>query len=144
MNAIDFLKADNQQIERLFDEVEDAENFFEKQELFQKLKRDLDFHMYLEESHLYPLVEEKFGFEDLVDRARDSHQEIRNLIDNIESVEEEDEFSDIFRELSENVQDHIEMEEEDLLPRVSGVLSDEEFKQLGDQLEEAKKTSEAA
>lgn len=144
MNAIDFLKADNQHIEKLFDEVEDVENFFEKQELFQKLKRDLDFHMYLEESHLYPLIEDKFGFEDLIDRVLDCHQEIRNLIDNIESVEEEDEFSDLFRELSENVQDHIEMEEEDLLPRITGVLSNEEFKQLGMQLEEARKSAEAA
>ena len=144
MNVIELLKADHDQVEKLFDEMDNLENFFEKQEIFQKIKRELDLHAYLEETHFYPLLESKPGFEELIDQSLDDHQEIKGLIEELDGIEDEEEFEERLGELIEAVQSHVELEEDELFPRLGTAFSEEEINQLGYTIEESKKSSEAA
>lgn len=144
MNAIELLKSDHDQVEKLFDELDVAEDFYNKQEIFQKIRRELELHAYIEETHFYPSLEIKEGFDDLLDRSLDDHQEVRELLEEIEGVEDEDEFEDLIGELIDSVQSHIELEEEEVFPRVENTFTADEIEQLGTSLDEAKRSSEAA
>ena len=144
MNVLELLRADHDQVEKFFDEIDAAEDFYSKQEIFQKIKRELELHAYVEESHFYPLLQDRDGFEELVDRGFDDHLEIKTLIEDIDSLDDEDEFDDLVSELIDSVQSHVEMEEEEIFPRVENSFTSDEIEQMGIALEEVKKASEAA
>ena len=144
MNAIELLKADHGQIEKLFEEIDSVEDFYKRQDIFQKIKRELELHAYIEETFFYPLLENKPGFEELVDKSLDDHQEVKSLLEEIDVIDDEDEYEERIGELMDNVQSHIELEEDELFPKLESTFSINEIEQLGNTLDEAKRSSEAA
>lgn len=148
MNAIEFLKSDHTQFEKIFDEMDSTEDFFEKQDIFQKLKKTLELHAYIEETHLYPLLQDRSGFEEVMEQSFDAHQKIRDLLEQLDAMESDEEFqeefSDLMAELIEAVQSHVETEEDDLLPLLKSSFPTEEIEQLGSVFEDAKKLSDVA
>lgn len=144
MNALEFLKADHQRVNELFDEMDTVEEFEQKKGLFQTIKNELDVHSYLEETSFYPLFAEREGFEELIDDSLNDHQEVKSLLEEIDTVESEEDFDDRIQELQESVQSHVEEEENELFPKIELVMTEDELEELGIQLDEAKRSSKLA
>jgi hemerythrin superfamily protein len=144
MNALEMLKNDHRKVDQLFEQMNNAEEFSEKTELFQKIKDELQLHASLEESSFYPLFSEKPGFEDLVEDSIDDHQEVKSLLEEISAIEDEDEFDERIDELMESVQYHVEQEENEFFPRVEAILSKEELDQMGSEMDEMRRSPSLA
>lgn len=144
MNAIELLKTDHERVNDLFTRLDEAIEIREKRAIFGELRNELEIHSYIEETVFYPVFSEKEGFVDLIEEAYDEHQEIKDMLGEIEAAGSDEDFEDMIDELHECVQGHVEEEESELFPKVTGAVSAEELNRLGDQLQAARRKAPAA
>ena len=139
MNAIELLKTDHQRISGLFELAQQKKDFKGVREVFQEIRKELDIHAYIEETHFYPLFQKRKGFEELVNHSLDEHSEMKELLSELDALgEDSNAFKERLDELQDVVEDHVEDEEEEFFPKVLKELGDEELQQLGMRLAEAK------
>lgn len=144
MNAVDILKADHEKVRSLFDQIDQVEEFPERKRLFQNLKAELESHSFIEETIFYPLLAQKKDFQELVDQAIDDHLEMKEILEEFNGLNDADTWDDRFGELLDCVEDHVDEEEEELLPRAEEVFSREELDVMGDRIAEVRRTSAKA
>ena len=153
MNAIELLKADHARVQALFRQYETAGNQAQR-ELAEQIFTELEVHASLEEELFYPavrapldtvIVEEEPADEtgedeevDLIAQAQEEHQQVKSLIAALRALEPGDaQFQATFAELREGVEEHVGMEEDELMPAVAAALG-RELERLGQQLEKRK------
>jgi hypothetical protein len=155
MNAIELLKADHASVQALFRQYEAAENQPQQQRaLAEQIYTELEVHAALEEELFYPAVRAQLGpvtvedepaeaagedgEADLVAEALEEHQEVKTLIATLRGLEPGDaQFQAAFAELREGVEEHVGVEEDELMPAVAATLGGE-LERLGQQLEARK------
>jgi Hemerythrin HHE cation binding domain len=161
MNAIELLKADHARVQELFRRYEKAVG--RHREIAEQIFTELEMHATLEKELFYPalrgsvkpaileldpptaeedtedeaadLMAEE---EDLVTEALEEHREVKILIATLRALDPGDaQFQTTFAELREGVEEHVGMEEDELMPDAEAVLGDE-LERLGRQMEERK------
>jgi hemerythrin superfamily protein len=155
MNAIEVLKADHARVQALFRQYEAAEHQPQQQRaLAEQIYTELEVHAALEEELFYPAVRAQLGpvtvedepaeaagedgEADLVAEALQEHQEVKTLIATLRGLEPGDaQFQAAFAELREGVEEHVGVEEDELMPAVAAALGGE-LERLGQQLEARK------
>jgi hemerythrin-like domain-containing protein len=149
MNALELLKQDHDKVSDLFEDVDDADTIETKREIFARVKSELQLHARIEETIFYPAFQHKEGFEDLIAEAYEEHQEMKDLLADIDALlgealreDAEEEFEDKFDELVDCVEHHVDEEENELFPRIEETMSEAELEALGARLEQAKGGSE--
>jgi hypothetical protein len=155
MNAIELLKADHARVQALFRQYEGAgERHAQQRELAEQIFTELEVHATLEEELFYPALrgqleqettgqeieddEPEDGEEDLVAEALEEHQEVKALIAALRAMDPGDgQFHAKFAELREGVEEHVGMEEDELMPDAVAALGGE-LERLGREMEERK------
>ena len=145
MNAIDILKKDHQEVQRLFSEFmsADEDDFDRREDLFQQIDKALTTHSDAEEQIFYPSVEKHAS--DLVEKAESEHLEINQLLADMLDIEVDDEeFDTRMTTLVEKVQGHVQEEESSggLLDIARQNLSEAELDDMGRRIEQLKRDSE--
>ena len=145
MNAIDLLKRDHQEVQKLFSEFmsADDEDFDRREDLFQQIDKALTTHSDAEEQIFYPSLEKHAS--DLVEKAKGEHQEVNQLLVDMLDIEVNDgEFDGRMMTLVEKVQRHVKEEESSggVLDIARQKLSKAELDDLGRRIEQLKKDSE--
>jgi len=161
MNAIELLKADHTKVQELFRQYEKAGE--RSREIAEQIFTELEIHATLEEELFYPALrghvkpaileletptageeteDEEAHLtaeeEDLVAEALEEHQEVKTRIATLRRLDPGDtQFQTMFAELRENVEEHVGMEEDELMPDAEAALG-AELERLGRQLEERK------
>jgi hemerythrin superfamily protein len=135
-SATQMIRQDHKKVEGLFKKFEQTKGAEAKRRLAENAMAELEVHAALEEQIFYPAVEKEVeDASSMISEARDEHQTVKQLIAELKGMEEaDDEFESQFSELMENVQHHVEEEENEMLPKVeeSGL----DLKSLGDQMSE--------
>ena len=142
-DAVALIKADHRRVEQLFREFEEAGDraYKTKQQLVERMIRELEVHATIEEETYYPAVEAKARKDgkELVAEAVEEHHVVKILLGELASMSAEDEAFDAkVTVLMENVRHHVEEEEQDWFPEVRKGLGRKKLQELGDQLEKAK------
>src|SRR3954468_7681115 len=112
MNAIDLLKNDHREVERLFSEFLEAEDAAaqQREEIFQQIEKELLVHGDIEEQIFYPAVEDFVPSE--VEEAVRDHQEVRDMLAELLEIEiDDEEFERRLMKLMEVVRQHVQDEE---------------------------------
>ena len=118
-NAIELLKKDHREVKGWFEEYEEATTDDEKAELSSKICLALKVHAQIEEEIFYPQAREAIANDDLLDQALVEHAGAKQLIGQIESMTVGDELYDAkVKVLGEQINHHVEDEEEELFPEV--------------------------
>ena len=119
ISALELLEEDHTQVEGLFEEFEQLENFGEKQELALKICLALRVHAQIEEEIFYPAVRDAIENTDRIDEAIVEHAAAKQLIAEIEQMDAGDKLYDAkVTVLNEQVLHHIAEEEDELFPEV--------------------------
>jgi len=140
MNALEILKQDHQKVSELFDKVEATESEKEHERLFEQIKTELETHTHIEETVLYPAFEAHEELKDMVLEAYEEHKQVKTLIREIGRLADGSEkFDAKLKVMGENVEHHVEEEENEMFPKVQQLFSGEELEQLGQELEAARK-----
>jgi hemerythrin superfamily protein len=146
-NAVEILKQDHDEVEKLFDQYEDAkdENNAElKAEIVAAVCKALTIHAQIEEELFYPaLRRQEEDASDLVDEAAVEHQTLKNLVAELRDATPGDDLYDAkVKVLSEYVKHHVKEEEGEMFPMAR--KADMDLDALGKKLRERKGELESA
>jgi hemerythrin superfamily protein len=146
-NALELLKRDHQEVDKLFkqyDEIKDGAEDSAKEELVTQICDALTVHAAIEEAIFYPAARQALPEEqgqDLLDEAAVEHQTLKDIIGRLEMAPTSDPLYDAgVKVLSEYVKHHVHEEETELFPKVRS--SDMDLQAIGQQLEERKQQLE--
>jgi hemerythrin superfamily protein len=152
INALSTLIHDHRRISDLFELLQQSDDSRQRRNLFQEVKEELKAHNQLEEDVLYPQLQKFDEMADFLEASYDEHQEIRDIIAEIDQIEDEaedmdplqitelrDELEGAVEELIDVVGYHVEEEEEKLFPQILHLMTVPELDRLEDAL-----TSEVA
>ncbi len=146
MNAIELLKADHDLVDGLFREVE-ASGADKHVELFKTIKAELEAHAHVEETILYPSLQED-GDEtlvELVSEALQEHAQAKVILGELAAVASDtDKFEPLLMKLIEDVRHHVEEEEGTMFPAVEAQFEVEVLKRWGGQMQAEKENFEAS
>ncbi len=137
MNVYQLLKKDHEQVSQLFKKLlntgENAAKTREK--LFDEIKQELKVHTKLEEKLFYPALKEPEETHDLTLEAIEEHHVVDQLLNELDGMKKNsDQWIAKLTVLKENIEHHIEEEENDLFPKARQVLSNAQADEMGEQI----------
>lgn len=142
MNAFELLKADHEKVAQLFERLESASSQA-KLGVFDQIRMELELHAHIEEKIFYPALEKPAETRDLTTEAYEEHAEVKRLLRELSGARTPDEEWEILaKTLQENVEHHVEEEENELFNKASEALEEEEIEELGRQMEAEKARSQ--
>ena len=147
MNAFNLLKADHKKVADILEKLDATSEraLKTREELFTKLKRELDVHSRIEETIFYPVLEEADETHEITLEALEEHALVKQLLEELQSLAKDDEqWTAKFTVLKENVEHHVEEEEGEMFKKARKVLSNEASETLGTRMEKAKGEQEKA
>ena len=134
MNAIDLLKSQHRTVEKLFSKIAGAKGASKKQELFNQLADSLAGHAAIEEHQFYPAVKAK-RTEDILLESLQEHLGVKRVIaDLLKAAPDDETFDAQIKVLKEQVEHHVEEEENDLFPKVMKLFDKEYLEALGQEM----------
>ena len=147
MNAFDILKEDHQKVSDLFEKLEPTTEraIKTREELFARLKMELDVHAHIEETLLYPVLKEIEETRDITLEAVEEHRIVKQLLAELERMPKDSEqWTAKLTVLQENVEHHVEEEEGEMFKQARSALSKGEIEQLTTRIQAEKKKQMAA
>jgi len=145
MNAIELLKADHKKVKELFEEFE----AHHQMNIADRIFMELELHTRVEEEIFYPAVRQIDSV--LVYESIEEHKLVKHLIQELTDYYRGDEkFDAKMTVLKENVEHHVEEEENEMFPKVEKSLGDQlerlgvQMKNLKDQLQRGTATRAAS
>jgi len=145
MDAITLLKNDHKTVEKLFKRFEKTgdDAVAAKREVVDSIIQELSVHAAIEEQVFYPAVREALpDLEDTVLEGLEEHHVAKWTLSELAKMSPEHErFDAKVTVLIESVRHHVEEEEGELFPEVRKALGRKALGQIGDAMEEAKKTA---
>lgn len=142
MNAIDLLKSQHREVEKLFSKCEGARDKNTKQKTFETIADKLAVHAAIEEHHFYPAVNAK-RTEDILLESLEEHLAVKRILADLLEIDASDETFDAkLKVLKETVEHHVEEEEKDLFPKVSKLLDKETLDALAQEMTAEQETLE--
>jgi hemerythrin-like domain-containing protein len=144
-DAIVLLKEDHKEMRKLFREFENAGENAEKtkERLVEKILEALTVHTYIENEVMYPEVRKLMPeVEDDILESYEEHHVADVLVMELANMSPTDErFDAKTTVLIENVEHHIDEEEEEWFPKVREGLGRNQLQEIGEEMLEAKKTA---
>jgi hemerythrin-like domain-containing protein len=138
MDAFELLKADHKKVAELFELLEAASGK-RKLDVFKRIKGELELHTHIEETILYPALEKPEETHDLTLEAYEEHKVVKTLLAELSGAKSaDDEWQAKAKVLRENVEHHVDEEENELFDKADDALSDEEIEALGARMEAEK------
>jgi hypothetical protein len=141
MDAITLLKTDHEKVSGIFEKLEETTERAEKtrEELFMKLKQELDVHAHIEETIFYPVLKKSDETRDITMEGIQEHHVVKVLLRELDAMDVTSEtWTAKLKVLKENVEHHVEEEEEDMFKSARKVLSKEQLEELGALMEREK------
>src|SRR6266850_8401993 len=141
MNAFTLLKADHKKVADLLEQIDSTteRGIKTREDLFKRLKNELDVHTRIEETIFYPALEEEEETRDITLEAFEEHRLVKQLLSELESMDKGDEqWTAKFTVLKENIEHHVEEEEYEMFKKARKVLSEEDLENLGSRMEKAR------
>jgi hemerythrin-like domain-containing protein len=144
MDPFELLKADHRKVEQLFTQLESATGK-RKLEVFKQIKTELELHTQIEEKVFYPALEEPEETHDLALEAYEEHAVVKDLLKQLGRARTaNDEWEAQAKVLQENVEHHVEEEENELFVKAESALGEEELEELGERMEAEKARKQGA
>jgi hemerythrin superfamily protein len=141
MDAFELLKEDHRKVADLFEKIDETTEKAEKtrEELFARVKRELDAHAHVEETLLYPELRKAEETRELTLEAVEEHKVVKELLAELDRLKKgTEQWKAKFTVLKENVEHHVEEEEDELFPDAKKVLDAERRDVLGKTMAEEK------
>jgi hemerythrin superfamily protein len=137
-DAIQLLKADHREVEKLFGQFDKAKGDERRMRLCHKICMEFLVHAQIEEEIFYPACRDAMKEDDLVNEAVVEHQAAKDLISEIKGMDPADEmFAARMQVLEEQIEHHVKEEESELFPKAK--KTDLDMKALGERLAARKK-----
>jgi hemerythrin-like domain-containing protein len=146
-NPFELLKKDHREVARLLAILERTteDEVKKREEIFRELKQSLDDHADIEESILYPTLKLEAETHALSLEAVEEHQIVKDLLEEMRELPTgNDEWTAKLTVLKENIEHHVDEEENEMFPKAEDALSEEAMNHLGERIFTAQTAAEEA
>ncbi len=134
VDAVELLKGQHREMEELFDRLEKASGGEGKRKLFTEIADKLAIHATIEERDFYPAVKAK-RTEDILLESLEEHLGIKRVLADLLAIDVgDDTFDAKAKVLKEQVEHHVEEEEDDLFPKVKKLMDKETLIAIAQQM----------
>jgi hemerythrin-like domain-containing protein len=137
MDAITLLKDDHDAVKGLLERIDATteRGVKTREELFTRIKRDLEVHEAIEEEIFYPALKEHPKAKELVLEAYEEHNVVDMVMGELDGMPFDDEtWGAKFTVMKENLEHHIEEEEGEMFPQARRVFERDELVELGERM----------
>ena len=137
MNAISLLEEDHRKMKKLLSDLESTteRGVKTREELFATVKEELTIHETIEEEIFYPALKEHPKTKEITLEAYEEHHVVDMVMAEIEGIPYDDErWGAKFKVMKENIEHHIEEEENEMFKQARQVFEDDELEALGEQM----------
>jgi hemerythrin-like domain-containing protein len=134
MDAVQLLKEDHAKVKKILEDLDSTteRGVKTREELFTKVKRELEVHESIEEEIFYPALKEHPKARDIVLEGYEEHHVVDMVMAEIVDLPYDDEtWGARCTVMKENVEHHIEEEEGEMFKQARQVFSNEELEDLG-------------
>ena len=139
MNALQLLKDDHKKVSHLFGKVKATNDVSEMQDIFEKIKEELEVHTHIEETVFYPKLREEEELKDIVLEGIEEHHQAKMFLRELSNLKDDSEkFEPKLKVLMEDIEHHVQEEEGQMFPKVEKVFDEATLSELGKQLEQEK------
>lgn len=142
MDGFELLKQDHDRVKRLCNELleETSEQALERRkQLFAEIEGEITLHEQCEEKVLYPALRSHPKLKDIVLEGYQEHHVVDLVLGELRKMSPEDEmWTAKAKVMQENLEHHIEEEEEKMFPKARKELSKHEIEELGRQMQAIK------
>ena len=141
MNALQLLEDDHKKVKKLLDEADETDEkaVETRQELFSRIKVEMEVHEAIEEEIFYPALKGHPDAKEVVLEGYEEHHVVDRIMGDLEDVAFDDErWAAKFAVMKENIEHHIEEEEGEMFDAARRILSDAELDELGDRMQQRK------
>lgn len=147
MDIFELLKQDHEKVAGIFEQLEPTTERAEKtrEELFARLKTELDLHAYLEETILYPPLKQIEKTREIALEAVEEHRVVKQFLKELDAMPvTSEQWTAKLTVLKENVEHHVEEEEKEMFKQARAALTREQIDNLTARFESEKKQQKAA
>jgi hemerythrin superfamily protein len=146
MDILHLIEADHRKVAELFQKLHKTRGAGQnRQQLFAEIREALELHTQAEEQVFYPALQATDEARDLVLNAQADHQLIAELLEEMASDAAQDaDWDEKLNELRENVEGHVEEEEDDLFDIARQLLSAEQARKLAEEWQRVKQEQQMA
>ncbi len=147
MDAFEMLVEDHEKVKKLLGELEETteRGVKTREELFAKIKQEMLVHETLEEEILYPALKEHEKTKEVSLEGYEEHHVVNEIMAELEETPVDDErWAAKFAVMKENVEHHIEEEEDEMFKKARQVLDKEQIDALGQRMHQRKKELETS
>ena len=141
MDVIKLLKQDHQKVKKILEELEETTEraTTKRQQLFAEVQSELRLHELVEEEIVYPAFREQSKLKDIVLEGYEEHHVVDLIMDEIAGEPVTDEtWAAKVKVMKENVEHHVEEEEDKMFPQARKLFAEEELEKLGEHVEQRK------
>jgi hemerythrin superfamily protein len=138
MNLYEILHQDHEKVKGLFDQLEAATVGTEsrREQLFASLYQELDIHSQAEEKYFYSRLKSEDDARERTLESLDEHKMIKKLLKELDAMDGGDlEWPVKLKILRESVEEHVEMEENELFPLARRSLDEDEAMGIAEDIE---------
>ena len=137
MDALTLLKDDHDKVKGLLDKLDKTTERAEvsRTEGLQALKQELTIHETIEEEILYPALKEFAKTRDTALEAYEEHHVVDTVLSELEQTPVDDEtWAAKLTVMKENLEHHIEEEEDEMFKQARQVMDEGDLSELGDRI----------
>jgi hemerythrin-like domain-containing protein len=137
MDAISLLEEDHRKMKKILSELESTteRGVKTREELFATVKDELTVHETIEEEIFYPALKEHPKTKEIALEAYEEHHVVDMVMAEIEDVPYDDEtWGAKFKVMKENIEHHIEEEENEMFKQARQVFEEDELEALGEEM----------
>jgi hypothetical protein len=141
MEATKLLKKDHDEVKKILEKLDSTteRGVKTREQLFTKLKTEMQIHETIEEEIFYPALKEHPKAKEVVLEGYEEHHVVDNIMGEISSTPYDDEtWAAKFSVIKENIEHHIQEEEGEMFKTARQVLSKSELEALGARMEQRK------
>ena len=141
MNALKLLEQDHEKVKKLLGQLDSTteRGVKTREELFAKVTQELEVHEAIEEEIFYPALKEHPKAKEIVLEAYEEHHVVDKVMGELREVPFDDEtWGAKLTVMKENVEHHIEEEENEMFKQARDVFDEAELEELGERMEQRK------
>jgi hemerythrin HHE cation binding domain-containing protein len=138
MDALRLLEEDHGKVKKILTDLDSTteRGVKTREELFTKLRTELEVHEAIEEEIFYPALKEHPKAKELVLEAYEEHHVVDTVMAEIDGLPFDDEkWGAKLTVVKENVEHHIQEEEDEIFKQARQVFDNDELEQLGEAMQ---------
>ena len=144
MDALALLKKDHVLVKDLLRKMDEEEDTDQLKSMFEQLVDELGIHERIEEEIFYPALQKLPKAREDVMESFEEHHLVDEIVTEMDVETNDEKWKAKFTVMKENIEHHIEDEEEKLFPKAEELLGEKKLGELGAQMADLKEAEQQA